>query len=322
MRTIEQYWNDFEDRGFVRVQTPRGCRFIAPPHLGEGYFELWGDLDTCFATISDLTFTKPFIMMESCREKLIELGQMYQGEVSYFQKKTDLYPVEVGLNYWVNFPNYLMGYKRMEPGVRLFNTGICYREKFFDTLPYELPEDFWETATSVLNPDVVDLPSVTAICEQIRICRLSGVPSEMFIHGKCLEVFALTLEHIYTNRKPALMHLSAQDRAGLEEIKALFWQHMKNPPTLQNLAAIVGMNQRKLMTAFKQLNGVTVYGYLKRIRMEKALELLQKNEISITKIACEVGYHGDGHFQQAFREVYGTTPSKLRKEAFAQRKSI
>jgi len=27
-----------------------------------------------------------------------------------------------------------------------------------------------------------------------------------------------------------------------------------------------------------------------------------------------VGYHEDGHFQKAFRYLYGTTPSRFRKE--------
>jgi transcriptional regulator GlxA family with amidase domain len=36
--------------------------------------------------------------------------------------------------------------------------------------------------------------------------------------------------------------------------------------------------------------------------------------MSIAQIAQAVGYQGDGHFQQSFKETYGTTPGRLRRE--------
>ena len=313
MATVEQYWLEYEESGFIKEQIPAGYRYKLPLHMGQGGFELWGDTTTCFACVSDIMLNTPYISIEAVDENILEFGQLYTGDVTYYKKKSEIFPVESGLNYLVTSPS-MFGYKRIQPGVRLLNVGICYREKFIDTLPYEIPNDFWETAAAVLNPDSINLPSVSAICEQIRTCVLSGVELQIFIQGKCLEAFALTLDYVYRNKKPSVVYLSAQDRAGLEYIKTILQREITNPPSLKELSTSAGMNQKKVMRGFKQINGITIYGYLKRIRMEKALELLLINELSISQIAKSVGYQGDGHFQQAFKDVYGAPPRQLRKE--------
>ena len=68
------------------------------------------------------------------------------------------------------------------------------------------------------------------------------------------------------------------------------------------------------MTGFRYLNNITIYGYLKKIRMRKAADLLKDTDLPVLEVAKMVGYHGDGHFQSAFREVYGITPHKLRNQ--------
>lgn len=317
MQTVEEYWLEFERHGFQKAARSCGFRYTISAEMGEGYFDILGDPETCFFTYSDILLYKPLTVVESVREKMLELGQLYTGEISYYKRKKEPFPVESGLNYWVNHPIHIAGYKRIDAGVRLLNTGICYRAKFFEALPHPLPEDFWETATAVLNPDVVDLAAVSSICDQIRTCRLQGTALAFFVQGKCLEAFALTLQYIYAHRTAPDLRLDSRDRAGLEQIKTLLQRDICSPIPLQNLAAVIGMNQKKMMRGFKQLNGITINRYLQRLRMEKALELLRESEGSVTEIAQAVGYHGDGHFQQVFKNVYGITPGRLRRELSA-----
>ncbi len=312
MRTVEQYWFEFERIGFIKELTEHGVKYSLPPHLGVGGFELWGDTETCMACLSDAIFFKPCIVLESVHEKVLEFGQFYQGDVSFYKKREEAVSIDHGLNYLVNYPLF-SGYKRMEPDIRLINAGLAYRQKFFDTLPYTLPEDFWESAASVLNPEPLTIPAITLICDQIRNCRLRGEALKIFIQGKALEAFAITLDYIYANRKEPLVKLSSLDRKALEAAKELLTKRLVQPPQIKELSRYTGLNQQKLMSGFKQLNGITIYEYIKRARMQKAFELLLASDMSIMEIAKDVGYHGDGHFHQVFREVYGTTPGKLRK---------
>lgn len=312
MRTVEQYWSEFEKAGFIRELTEHGVKYSLPTHLGIGGFELLGDTETCMACLSDAIFFKPCIVLESAHEKVLEFGQFYQGDVSFYKKRDEAVSVEHGLNYLVNYP-VLSGYKRMEANIRLINVGMAYREKFFDTLPYTLPEDFWESAAAVLNPETLTIPAISLICDQIRSCRLSGEAMKIFIRGKALEAFAITLDYIYSNKKRDFLRLSASDRTALESVKDFLSDRLISPPQIKELSRITGLNQQKLMSGFKQLNGMTIYEYIRRARMQKAMELLLESDMPVLEIAKSVGYRSDGHFHQAFREICGTTPGSIRK---------
>lgn len=313
MGAIEQCWEECEAYGFIRKETPRGLRFDLPPHLGEGGFEIWGDTTTVMVYKIDCVLRKQWVVFEYVKEKYLDFGVLNTGDINFYQKRTELFPIEAGLNCFVNYP-FLAGYKKAAPGVRLNGMGLMYRENFFDTLPFALPEDFWESAASVLNPVPIVFPPITLICEQINSTSLVGANLKMFIYGKGIEALSLLLSYIYEHKKSPSIRLASQDRGDLEQIKNMLRGQYCNPPSIQEMAVSVGMNQRKLMAGFKQLNGMTIYAFVKHIRMEKAVELLRENVWSIREVAQAVGYHGDGHFQKAFRDVYGVTPGKLSKD--------
>lgn len=43
--------------------------------------------------------------------------------------------------------------------------------------------------------------------------------------------------------------------------------------------------------------------------LQSAAELLKNSDLSITEIARDVGYYGDGYLQTAFKKCYGVTPA-------------
>ena len=69
------------------------------------------------------------------------------------------------------------------------------------------------------------------------------------------------------------------------------------------------------MHSFKQLFGQTIFDYTQNLRMDKAKELLEKTERSITEIAFDVGYEYSSNFTTAFKRRFSITPSVAR-EAF------
>ena len=174
MRTIEQYWNDFEQLGFVKTEESGKIHYAVPKERGMGGFELWGNIEKAPVCITDITLKKPMTVLEYTDERYLQFGQFYSGETDIYQKKSELFPAEHGLNLYANqLPT--MGYKRIAAGIRGVDVGICFRQKFFDELPFPLPEDFWETAAAALNPAAIALPELTAICNQLHECRLSGL---------------------------------------------------------------------------------------------------------------------------------------------------
>jgi AraC-like DNA-binding protein len=61
--------------------------------------------------------------------------------------------------------------------------------------------------------------------------------------------------------------------------------------------------------SFKRAFGETPHAYLKRRRIERAMELLRGTDLSVTEISLEVGFRSLGSFSTAFRELVGDPPS-------------
>ena len=60
--------------------------------------------------------------------------------------------------------------------------------------------------------------------------------------------------------------------------------------------------------------GITFRDYLRAVRVEKAKELLREGFLKIQDIALMVGYQDAPHFNRAFKEVTGLSPSLYRKQ--------
>ncbi|EMB38491.1 helix-turn-helix transcriptional regulator [Treponema denticola] len=320
MRSFEEHWNDLERLGFSRLEDNGTVRYEMSPKLGKGSVTLLGDFDRTLVSITDLEFFEPITLFEDINEKAVSVGQFYEGEIDIFEKDSPkVLPCDHGLNAFVNNA-YFSGFRRFSAGIRLVNVGFVFRQLFFDELDAKsgckLPKDFWETAAKILNYGVLYIPQITDICNQVKDCRLNGFALNMFIRAKCLEVFSFLFDYVYTNKKSSTVYLSDSDIKALDEVRKVLEAEMISPPSIKELSKRFGINQQKLMLGFKERYNMTVYSYVKRLRMENALQLLQDNNLLIGDIARLSGYKGEGHFQQVFREIYGLTPHKMRKELF------
>jgi len=70
----------------------------------------------------------------------------------------------------------------------------------------------------------------------------------------------------------------------------------------------VGCSPFHLSRTFSQVTGQTIPQYVRKLRMEKAAELLQSGRFNVTEAALEVGYSSLSHFSQAFCQVIGCCP--------------
>lgn len=312
MRTIEDYWKDFENFGFIKHARSGRIDYLLTDKKGEGGFSILGEPTSSMAIISDCKLYCPCVIKEYISERIIEVGQYYAGVASYYQKKDQIYEFEHGLNAYVNIDTFY-GYKRIEPNVRLLNISFAFREKFFSSLPITLNDDFFEKAALALNPRPISIPKLTAICNSIKECTLEGNALSLYIQGKSLEVFSLLYDYIYKETPKSTIYLSTKDKSILHEVKSFIEIHYADHFTIAELSKNFAINQQKLLAGFKTFFNATINEYTKKVRMTKALEFLYTDDLSIVEIAKSVGYYGDGYFQKAFKETYGVTPKQMRK---------
>jgi len=68
-----------------------------------------------------------------------------------------------------------------------------------------------------------------------------------------------------------------------------------------------------LARLFREQYGTSFTGYLRRLRMQKAVELLTRSTLPVARIAERVGYHDGSRFAQHFRRQFGLTPRQYRR---------
>jgi AraC family transcriptional regulator len=98
----------------------------------------------------------------------------------------------------------------------------------------------------------------------------------------------------------------ARDR--VERTKELLARDLANPPTLEALGREVGCSPFYLSRSFSREVGLTIPQYLRKLRMERAAELLRSGRYNVTEAATEVGYASLSHFSKAFCETIGCCP--------------
>lgn len=92
-----------------------------------------------------------------------------------------------------------------------------------------------------------------------------------------------------------------------------FMEHnFQNDISVEEVAAVCGLNRSYFGKIFKQAVGKSPQEFLLSYRMAKAAELLKLTQFSIGDISQAVGYDNQLHFSRAFKNIYGVSPREWR----------
>jgi AraC-like DNA-binding protein len=87
------------------------------------------------------------------------------------------------------------------------------------------------------------------------------------------------------------------------------------PLDVEALARGVHMSAGHLSREFRQAYGESPYSYLMTRRIERAMALLQRGDLTVTEVCFEVGCSSLGTFSTRFTELVGMPPGAYRREA-------
>lgn len=84
---------------------------------------------------------------------------------------------------------------------------------------------------------------------------------------------------------------------------------------LEELAKKVLLNKSYMCTCFKEVMDMTIFEYIRKVRINNSCRLLRTTETPITEIALQSGYNGVSYFNRTFKELLGITPKEYRKNS-------
>ena len=104
------------------------------------------------------------------------------------------------------------------------------------------------------------------------------------------------------------------DQRFLSRLTALLEENISNGDlSVDDVARMMGMSRSVYFKKLKALTGVGPNDFFKSLRMQRAAEILDAGELSITEISYAVGIADAHYFSKCFKQKYGVTPTDWRR---------
>lgn len=100
--------------------------------------------------------------------------------------------------------------------------------------------------------------------------------------------------------------------AHLRRARDLLDREYARPLDVPAMARAALMSPAHFSRRFHEAFGETPYGYLQTRRVERAMALLRRGDLSVTEICTEVGFTSLGSFSSTFTRLVGEPPSAYR----------
>lgn len=131
---------------------------------------------------------------------------------------------------------------------------------------------------------------------------------QMMLEALGLQMLALGLPNVSTITHTA--GLSPDEQRRLEQVRQHLHDAPSQPYQLKQLADMASMSQSSLRAKFQRCFGISLFDYLREIRLQLAHELLRNGQ-SVQQAAWQSGYSHTSNFSTAFRRRFGLCPSRI-----------
>ena len=115
----------------------------------------------------------------------------------------------------------------------------------------------------------------------------------------------------YTRRMQVLKQNAALSRPISECINYIY-AHIKERITIEDLAAFTGNSPSYISRLFKSEMGISASDYIRKVKIDKAKNLLRFSDFSMVEIASYLSFSSQSHFIKLFQDETKMTPKKYR----------
>lgn len=185
----------------------------------------------------------------------------------------------------------------------------------------------WEHAPAVAEafPNIMLTRSIFIVDRNRLTCAGGTAPLDM-MHALIAEAHGPDLARrvsdwfMHTDIRPAqsAQRASVTERYGVHDARLataleLMESHPGEPLSRSETARRIGLSTRQLDRLFSEKLEGSYASHYRRIRLDRARDLLRQTAASITDIALGCGFSSASHFSRAYREAFGVTPAMERR---------
>lgn len=324
--TFSDAFNRFEDKdkNSVLVESPESGQSGAKVKLFEKHCEgYWGLLhlaDGLRVVVCDCNFEN-----FSCEiypgDGWLEFHLKQSGQMSIKpENKTPIFISGPSLLVWYLSGNKIMreweGIENRERSVSIFCTPEYIQENILagsTNLPISISGlvaargNEIKYSNVLLSSILMDLTASFFRIEYLKTLEL------VYSEAKAREALCLIFHELAHLEKAEPAKYRGTDVNKFQEAYEFLLMHFNPPPTITQLARMIGLNETKLKSGFKDIYGVTIHEFANQKRMEYAMKILQDQRLPVSIAAEMAGYKHQATFTTAFKSYFGIRPSDVKK---------
>ena len=114
--------------------------------------------------------------------------------------------------------------------------------------------------------------------------------------------------------KPEAPEMPSENEIFLKRVMKIIEEHMSDALFgSEQFARELGLSQTRLYRKLTSLTGYSSNDFIRRMRLQRAADLLQKQVGNVSDVAYRVGFNSLSYFAKCFREFYKCTPREYAK---------
>lgn len=99
----------------------------------------------------------------------------------------------------------------------------------------------------------------------------------------------------------------------IRKVMSYVEEHYKENISLQDVSDLLGIGKEYFCRFFKKNMGISFLQYLNEVRLSHIYQGLMDTDLPIAELMEENGFSNQKLFNRSFKELYGCTPSSVRK---------
>lgn len=125
----------------------------------------------------------------------------------------------------------------------------------------------------------------------------------------------LSRNYISNTLRDKVSEKRKRNLARLNQVLSYIDEHSAEPISNRQLAEMMHLSEDRFGHLFRKNVGMAPQQYINEARLQKAKELIQSSEHTITEISRMVGFQDYNHFGRKFQKRYGCTPKEAKKQS-------